>query len=65
MNDDYDEVVTLLLDTKESLREARARADDLGLRADFEEMINILDVFTVNIQMDAQKLIQAGQGAGA
>lgn len=55
MNEEYDEVVTLLLDAKESLREARALADDLGLRADFEEMIDALDLFTLNIQMDAAR----------
>ena len=48
---DYDEVVTLLLDAKESVREARALADDLGLHADFEGMIDALDIFTLNIQM--------------
>ena len=55
MNDDYDEVVTLLLDAKESLREARALANDLGLHADFGEMITVLDIFTCNIQMDAAR----------
>lgn len=58
MNKGYDEVVTLLLDAKESLREARATAAETGLRANFEEMITALDIFTFNIQMDAQKLNQ-------
>ena len=53
MNDDYDEVVTLLLDAKESLREARA--NEAGLHADFDEMITVLDIFTCNIQMDAAR----------
>lgn len=55
MNEEYDDVVTLLLDAKESLREARALAAEIGLRADFDEMINALDVFTLNIQMDAAR----------
>ncbi len=55
MNDDYDEVVTLLLDAKESLREARALANEAGLHADFDEMITVLDIFTCNIQMDAAR----------
>ena len=58
MNEEYDEVVTLLLDAKESLREARTLADETGLHADFDEMITILDIFIVNIQMDAQELNQ-------
>lgn len=63
-NKGYDEVVTLLLDAKESLREARTLAAETGLRADFEEMITILDVFTGNIQMDAQKLSQVTDESG-
>lgn len=55
MNEEYDKVVTLLLDAKESLREARALAAEIGLRADFDEMITTLDVFTGNIQMDAAR----------
>ena len=53
MSKERDEVVTLLLDAKESLREARTIAAEMGLRADFEEMITVLDVFTGNIQMAA------------
>lgn len=53
MNDKHDDVVTLLLDAKESLREAHALADEVGLCADFEEMITVLDIFTCNIQMAA------------
>lgn len=55
MSKEHDEVVTLLLDAKESLREARALANETGICADFEEMINILDIFTVNIQMYAAR----------
>lgn len=55
MNEEYDKVVTLLLGAKESLREAHALAAEMGLRADFEEMITVLDVFTGNIQMDAAR----------
>lgn len=51
MNEEYDKVVTLLLDAKESLREARALADEVGLPADFEGMINTLDNFTYSLQM--------------
>lgn len=51
MSDKYDDVVTLLLDAKESLREARALANETGICADFEEMIDALDLFTLNIQM--------------
>lgn len=50
MNEKYDDVVTFLLDAKESLREARALADKVGLPADFEDMINVLDNFTFSIQ---------------
>lgn len=55
MSDKYDDVVTLLLDAKESLREARALADEVGLCADFDEMVTVLDVFTGNIQMRAAR----------
>lgn len=55
MSKGHDDVVTLLLDAKESLREARALADDLGVYADFEEMIDALDLFTLNIQMRAAR----------
>lgn len=55
MSEEYDEVVTLLLDAKESLREARALANEVGLPADFEGVINTLDNFTLNIQMDAAR----------
>lgn len=51
MREKYDEVVTLLLDAKESLREAHALADKTGLPADFEGVINILANFTYSIQM--------------
>ena len=50
MNEEYDDVVTLLLDAKESLREARALADEVGLPVDFEGVINTLDNFTYSIQ---------------
>ena len=50
MREKYDEVVTLLLDAKESLREAHALADETGLPADFEGVINTLDNFTYSIQ---------------
>lgn len=50
MSKGYDDVVTLLLDAKESLREARALADEVGLPADFEGVINTLDNFTYSIQ---------------
>lgn len=52
---EYDDVVTLLLDAKESLREARDAADEIGLHADFDEMITVLDIFTGNIQMDVAR----------
>lgn len=52
---DYDDVVTFLLDAKESLREARALADEIGLHADFEEILDALDLFTFNIQMYAAR----------
>ncbi|MFC2777574.1 MAG: hypothetical protein ACFN4K_05805 [Pauljensenia sp.] len=55
MNEEYDKVVTLLLDAKESLREARDLANEAGLHADFDEMITVLDIFTCNIQMDAAR----------
>lgn len=55
MSKGHDDVVTLLLDAKESLREARALSDDLGVYADFEEMIDALDLFTLNIQMRAAR----------
>lgn len=50
MREKYDEVVTLLLDAKESLREAHALADETGLPADFEGVINTLDNFTCSLQ---------------
>lgn len=51
MSEEYEKVVTLLLDAKESRREARALADEVGLPADFEGMINTLGDFTYSIQM--------------
>jgi hypothetical protein len=51
VSEEYEKVVTLLLDAKESLREAHALADEVGLPADFEGVINTLDNFTYSLQM--------------